>query len=110
MGTPLYLAPEVIKYCLYNYKADIYSFGIMLWEMWYGNRALLDVVGNVQEFFEKVCEGVRPTHVPGSKKPPPGLHDLMQRCWDGKPDNRPGAEKCYAKLTQLHQEVGVPPL
>ena len=62
-GTPMYLAPEVIKSCLYDYKADIYSFGIMLWEMWYGNRALLDVEGNVEEFFEKVVEGPRPTQV-----------------------------------------------
>ena len=107
-GTPMYLAPEVIKSSLYDYKADIYSFGIMLWEMWYGNRALLDVVGNVQEFFEKVGEGVRPTHVRGSKKPPPGLHDLMQRCWDEKPDNRPDASECYKKLTKLYQEFGAP--
>ena len=107
-GTPMYLAPEVIKSSLYDYKADIYSFGIMLWEMWYGNRALLDVVGNVQEFFEKVGEGVRPTHVRGSKKPPLGLHDLMQRCWDEKPDNRPDASECYKKLTKLYREFGAP--
>ena len=107
-GTPMYLAPEVIKSCLYDYKADIYSFGIMLWEMWYGIRALLDVGGNVHEFFEKVGEGVRPKHVRGSKKPPPCWHELMQRCWDEKPDNRPDARECYEELTQLHQKVGVP--
>ena len=107
-GTPLYLAPEVIKSRLYDYKADIYSFGIMLWEMWYGDRALLDVIGNMQEFFEKVGEGVRPTHVRGSKKPPAGLRDLMQRCWDEKPDNRPDASECYEKLTKLYQEVSAP--
>ena len=75
-GTPIYLAPGVIKSSLYDYKADIYSLGIMLWEMWYGERAHFDV----PEFFERVVEGVRPTHVQGLKKPPAGLHDLMQRC------------------------------
>ena len=107
-GTPLYLAPEVIKSRLYDYKADIYSFGIMLWEMWYGIRALLDVGGNVQEFFEKVGEGGRPKHVRGSKKPPPCWHELMQRCWDEKPDNRPDASECYEKLAELYQEFGAP--
>ena len=107
-GTPLYLAPEVIKSHLYDYKADIYSFGIMLWEMWYGSRPLLDVEGNVREYFEKVVEGVRPTHVEGSKEPPTGLRVLMQRCWDEKPDNRPDASECYEKLTQLYQEFGGP--
>ena len=107
-GTPLYLAPEVIKSHLYDYKADIYSFGIMLWEMWYGSRPLLDVEGNVHEHFEKVVEGVRPMHVRGSKKPPPGLYDLMQRCWDEKPDNRPDASECSEKLFQLYQESTAP--
>ena len=107
-GTPVYLAPEVINSCLYDYKADIYSLGIMLWEMWYGNRALLDVGGNLYELFEKVVGGARPTHVEGLKKPPAGLHDLMQRCWDEKPDKRPDASECYEKLTQLSQEVGAP--
>ena len=104
----MYLAPEVINSCLYDYKADIYSLGIMLWEMWYGKRALLDVGGNVHEFFEKVVEGARPTHVEGSKEPPAGLHDLMQRCWDEKPDNRPDARECCERLTQLSQEVSAP--
>ena len=107
-GTPLYLAPEVIKSSLYDYKADIYSFGLMLWEMWYGERALLDVIGNVQEFFEKVGEGVRPTHVQGSKEPPAGLCDLMQRCWNEKPDNRPDASECYEKLLHLYRESAAP--
>ncbi|XP_066024050.1 uncharacterized protein [Pocillopora verrucosa] len=107
-GTPVYLAPEVINSCLYDYKADIYSLGIMLWEMWYGKRALLDVGGNVHEFFEKVVGGARPTHVEGSKEPPAGLQDLMQRCWDEKPDNRPDAKDCHERLTQLYQEVGAP--
>ena len=107
-GTPLYLAPEVIKSHLYDYKADIYSFGIMLWEMWYGSRPLLDVEGNVREYFEKVVEGVRPTHVEGSKEPPTGLRVLMQRCWDEKPDNRPDASECYQKLFQLYRESAAP--
>ena len=107
-GTPLYLAPEVIKSHLYDYKADIYSFGIMLWEMWYGIRALLDVEGNVPEHFEKVVEGVRPMHVQGSKEPPAVLRDLMQRCWDEKPDNRPDASECYEKLFQLYRESAAP--
>ena len=36
MGTPNYMAPEVEKNIR---KADIYNFGVMLWEMWYGKRA-----------------------------------------------------------------------
>ncbi|XP_022797833.1 uncharacterized protein LOC111336065 [Stylophora pistillata] len=107
-GTPMYLAPEVIRSCMYDYKADVYSFGIMLWEMWYGKRALLDVRGDVKEFYDKVLKGARPAHVEGSNRPPTVLHDLMQHCWDIKPDNRPDAAKCYKKLTQLYQDAAAP--
>ena len=107
-GTPVYIAPEVILSSLYDYKADIYSFGIMLWEMWYGKRALLEVEGNVRVFLDKVVEGARPSHVPGSKKPPTGWKDLMQRCWDKKADIRPDAAVCHRELTALHQEVAQP--
>ena len=80
----------------------------MLWEMWYGKRPNFDVDKNLPECFEKGVEGVRPTHVQGLKKPPAGLNDLMQHCWDGKPDNRPDARECYEKLTQLYLEVSAP--
>ena len=106
--TLIYLAPEVIKSPLYDYKANIYCLGIMLWEMWYGKRPNFDVDKNLPECFEKGVEGVRPTHIQGLKKPPAGLNDLMQHCWDGKPDNRPDARECYEKLTQLYQEVSAP--
>ena len=76
--------------------------------MWYGNRALLNVEGNVQEFFEKVVEGPRHTHVEGLKGSPAGLRDLMQRCWDEKLDNRPDASECYKKLAQLYQKFDAP--
>jgi len=33
-GTSHYMAPEVVHHC-YNKKADVYSFGLILWELWY---------------------------------------------------------------------------
>ena len=32
-GSPAYIAPEVFHYKVYDSKADIYSLGIMLWEV-----------------------------------------------------------------------------
>jgi NIMA (never in mitosis gene a)-related kinase len=31
VGTPLYLAPEIIKYDKYDYKADIWGFGCVMY-------------------------------------------------------------------------------
>ena len=35
-GSPLYMAPEIIKYRKYTVKSDIWSFGVIIYEMVYG--------------------------------------------------------------------------
>ncbi len=104
-GTPAYVAPEVIRSSMYDSKADIYSFGIMMWEMWYGKRALLDVGGDLNTFLQEVAGGVRPSHVEGRRKPPDGWRHLMQWCWDGEADERPTAATCNKELIKLFQEA-----
>ena len=36
LGTPLYMAPEVWREEKYSEKADIFSFGMVMWELWFG--------------------------------------------------------------------------
>ena len=105
MGTPLHLAPEVINSSMYDYKADIYSFGIMLWEMWYGKRALLDVARDEHELFDVVIGGTRPLHAQGSNTPPAALQNVMRRCWDKNPNKRPDSAQCYQELSELFKKV-----
>ena len=33
IGTPLYSAPEVLNDRVYSIKVDVFSFGVMLWEL-----------------------------------------------------------------------------
>ncbi len=33
MGTPLYLAPEIINETGYSFKADVWSLGIIIYEI-----------------------------------------------------------------------------
>ena len=35
-GTPLYIAPEILNHQNYNYKVDIWSFGIIIYELFDG--------------------------------------------------------------------------
>ena len=35
-GTPLYMAPEVQNEQSYTEKADMFSVGMVMWELWYG--------------------------------------------------------------------------
>ena len=64
-GTSLYLAPEVFEGRIYSSKADMYSFGFVLWELWYGKTAFEDTVVSTSQsvLLEDVRRGLRPTHM-----------------------------------------------
>ena len=97
----MYIAPEVFHSKLYDSKADIYSFGIMLWEMWYGRQAFAEFKGNIIDFFNAMGKGHRPGDVQGEKTPPPTWKQLMSRCWHGYPGKRPSAKICNEEITTL---------
>ena len=97
----MYIAPEVFHSKLYDSKADIYSFGIMLWEMWYGRQAFAAFKGTIVDFFSLVDNGYRPGDVKGEKMPPPTWKQLMGQCWHGNPERRPSAEICKQEITTL---------
>ena len=106
VGTPLYMAPEVRHSQEYGSKADIYSLGIMMWEMWYGRQAFADVQAETRTaFFSLVDAGYRPEHVQGCKEPPICWKQLMEKCWRGNPEERPSAETCtnQAKMIVFHE-------
>ena len=94
-GTPLYTAPEVFRSQVYDSKADIYSLGLLMWEMWYGQRAFADAARTtLHDFFDWVDKGSRPVHKQGFKTPPPLWEQLMTKYWDSNPDKRPTAMEC----------------
>ena len=103
--TPVYIAPEVFHSKLYDGKADIYSFGLILWEMWYGQRAFAEFKGTKADFFSLVDKGDRPKDVEGSRKPRDTWEQLMSRCWERKPEKRPSANDCKQELSTLLWDV-----
>lgn len=99
-GTYRWMAPEVINHQLYNHKADVFSFAIVLWEL-ATSRVPYDKMSPLQAALG-VRQGLRPD-LP--KHMHPRLQDLMQRCWDSIPSKRPSFKEITGELEELLQLV-----
>jgi len=84
IGTPHYMAPEVIHEDRYTEKADIYSLGIILWEILTGEIPYRG--WNTIQIAMKVVQGIRPQF---PELVPTELRELVASCWDEHVDKRP---------------------
>ncbi|XP_062578136.1 bacterial dynamin-like protein [Saccostrea cucullata] len=109
IGTPVTMAPEVFEGQIYNTSADIFSLGIMVWEMWYGRKVFSedvyrDVITNYQSVKEHVTGGTRPTF--DHKYPPPsGIQTFISDCWAAEAGQRPTARKLLSTLGQIEDST-----
>ena len=86
IGTYQWMAPEVINGQKYTEKADVFSFGIILWEIATRKPPYYGIDGT--EVSKRVAnENFRPK-ISEKECPAPLLH-LMRRCWEKNPDDRP---------------------
>ncbi|PRQ24791.1 putative dual-specificity kinase TKL-Pl-4 family [Rosa chinensis] len=99
-GTYRWMAPEVINHQPYDQKADVFSFAIVLWEL-VTAKVPYDTMTPLQAALG-VRQGLRP-ELPTNAHPK--LLELMQRCWDAVPSNRPAFSDIAVELESLAQEV-----
>lgn len=86
VGTPMWMAPEIIMGKKYTEKADVYAFGIIIWEILtrlepYEDKEPMQIV------VEVVNDNLRPT-IPDEYKDSP-LVPLMKDAWAADPAQRP---------------------
>jgi dimethylaniline monooxygenase (N-oxide forming) len=98
----IYLAPEVLKSLTKRTtKADIYSYGIMLWEMWYGTQAFTELMPIDQKTFrEKIAGGYRPIEEDMDISIP-RIQDVRKSCWKALASERPPAKECYGEFQDI---------
>ncbi|KAH8508161.1 hypothetical protein H0E87_010329 [Populus deltoides] len=101
-GTYRWMAPEVIEHKPYDYKADVFSFGIVMWELLTGELPY-SYLTPLQAAVGVVQKGLRPT-IP--KHTYPKLAELLERCWQRDPTQRPNFSQIIDILQQIAKEVG----
>ncbi|CAN4078659.1 unnamed protein product [Withania somnifera] len=101
-GTYRWMAPEVIEHKPYDHKADVFSFGIVLWELLTGEIPYAYLTP-LQAAIGVVQQGLRPT-IPKSSHPE--FAELLEKCWQQDPTQRPDFSEILDILKQLTREVG----
>jgi serine/threonine protein kinase len=97
-GVVPYVAPEVLRGNPYSQAADIYSFGMIMYF----------VASERQPFYNRahdealsvdICEGSRPEI--SELKAPKCYIELMEKCWDDDPENRPNIFQLIGSLSSI---------
>lgn len=101
-GTPQWMAPEVLRSEPSNEKSDVFSFGVILWELvtasipW-NNLNSMQVVG-VVGFMDRrleLPEGLDPR-----------LESIIHDCWQSDPDQRPSFQVIIQRMSGLLRRDG----
>ncbi|RIA86955.1 kinase-like domain-containing protein, partial [Glomus cerebriforme] len=88
-GVLPYIAPEILRGQNYTKAADIYSLGIIMYEIISGLPPHHDVSHDINLAI-KICQGLRPRF---NIKVPQLIVLLIKRCLDANPLNRPTADE-----------------
>ncbi|XP_071035198.1 tyrosine-protein kinase CSK [Parasteatoda tepidariorum] len=90
-------APEALRHSNFSNKSDMWSFGILLWEIYsfgrvpYPRIPLADVVKHVEKGYRmEAPEGC-----------PSDIYDIMKQAWDLEPENRPNFIDVLKRLEHL---------
>lgn len=98
-GVPSYVAPEVLDKGIYTQASDVYSFGIVAYELLANAYPYPELDGLTL----KICNGLRPNI---DKVPMPQLlKDLVKSCWDADPAKRPTAHELSKILKAWEDEI-----
>ncbi|XP_054999231.1 leucine-rich repeat serine/threonine-protein kinase 1 [Sorex araneus] len=95
-GTPGYQAPEIRPRIVYDEKVDMFSYGMVLYELLSGQRPAL---GHHQlQIAKKLAKGIRPALGRPEEVQSQRLQALMTECWDTKPKKRPLALSVVSQM------------
>eukprot|EP00951_Prasinocladus_malaysianus_P001233 scaffold8528_cov36-Prasinocladus_malaysianus.AAC.3 len=105
-GTPIYAAPECRLSNMFDQKADVYSFGVMAYELFNCTTVLREAAiaghtaatgatamstGHWRPKFREQC--------------PAEVREVLVRCWDPDPAARPTADEIVAILSAVQDRL-----
>jgi c-src tyrosine kinase len=94
-------APEAHKNNIFTSKSDMWSFGIVLWEIYSFGRVPYPKITHTD--VTRLIEGGYRMEAP--EKCPPEIYEIMRLAWEIKPENRPTFREVLSKLQKMQATV-----
>lgn len=99
------MAPEVISDSPYTEKCDVYSFGIILWELLFEQIPFSDY--NVLILPGKILGGLRPEIPQKVREKFTDYCKLMESCWQTDASKRPSFQEILKQLKIMKDNQGL---
>ena len=98
IGTPLYMAPEMMEEEHYGSSVDVYSFAILAYEIVTGKEPFSERGKSIKlaELARKVMSGGRPKFTEGVTEK---MKELITQCWNHDYKERPSFQEIFDKLS-----------
>lgn len=92
-----WMAPESLLYGTFTAESDVWSYGVLLWEIFsYGIRPYFNC--DNQEVIDLVCAHQL---LPRPEYCPPHVYAVMNDCWHDSPTHRPNFKEIYNRLCSV---------
>ncbi|KAL1131377.1 hypothetical protein AAG570_010994 [Ranatra chinensis] len=92
-----WMAPESLQFCLFTHKADVWSYGILLWEIITLGSTPYATMG-AREVIRRVKDGYR---LERPKHCKPEYYKVLTKCWHYEPSKRPTFSELRQDLSCL---------
>ncbi|XP_030001871.1 vascular endothelial growth factor receptor 3 [Sphaeramia orbicularis] len=100
-----WMAPESIFDKVYTSQSDVWSFGVLLWEIFSLGASPYPGVQIDEDFCKRLKDGVR---MRAPETASPEIYGIMLACWQGEPKERPTFPALVQILGDLLQDNGLP--
>lgn len=100
-----WMAPESIFDKVYTSQSDVWSFGVLLWEIFSLGASPYPGVQIDEDFCKRLKDGVR---MRAPETASPEIYGIMLACWQGEPKERPTFPALVQILGDLLQDNSLP--
>ena len=94
-------APEALNWGRYTSLCDVWSFGILMWEIFSHGSTPYPGWANPRAR-EEVERGYR---MPAPEGTPEKMYGLMRRCWEYEQENRPHFSEIHAEIKAIYESM-----